>query len=389
MRNKLFKIALNGLRTFVIPSTLFVISFLVVDGYGKAFWGEFIAQMLFINLTAHVLQWGNKDLLIRSFSNSPASLPKLFYSNFFTRSLFLIPAFAILLFISPNHGYFGWLVLWLTSQFIYQSAESLIVYSRRFGVQVIIDLISFSILFLFVWQINLKAPDELIFIFSIATAVKALGVLMALFPKPVKASVSFKELALGLPFFIIGFSGLIQSRVDQYIIALFCEQSVIGTYQIFLSAFILIQSFSSIIIVPFKKMLFRINAQTYNRFQLKVSLLGAVLVVAIGIIVSVILAFYYQLNIDWKFYLVGILLSYPPFVYVPIIFIYYRLKKEKEVIWVNYLGAGFNLIMTLVLVYSGNPFGAIVSSCIAQWMMLFWYSYRKKSLINAVEMSHM
>ena len=134
----------------MIPASLFVVSFLVVDGYGKAFWGEFIAQMLFINLTAHVLQWGNKDQLIRSFSNSPASLPKLFYSNYFTRSLFLIPAFAILLFISPNFGYFGWLVLWLVSQFIYQSAESLIVYSRRFGVQVIIELLSFSILFLLI-----------------------------------------------------------------------------------------------------------------------------------------------------------------------------------------------------------------------------------------------
>ncbi len=97
--------------------------------------------------------------------------------------------------------------------------------------------------------------------------------------------------------------------------------------------------------------------------------------------------FFYNLDINKGFYIVGILFAYPPFVYVPIIYLFYRVGKEKEIMVVNYIGAGFNLILTLLFVLYGNAFNAIVASAIAQWMMLFWYAYRKKTIINEVEMS--
>ena len=54
---------------------------------------------------------------------------------------------------------------------------------------------------------------------------------------------------------------------------------------------------------------------------------------------------------------------------------------------VNYLGALFNLALTLYFVFYGNPFNAIIASAIAQWLMLVWYIYRKKAIVNEVEMS--
>ena len=69
--------------------------------------------------------------------------------------------------------------------------------------------------------------------------------------------------------------------------------------------------------------------------------------------------------------------------------LYYRLKKEKEVIWINYLGAGINLIFTYILIINQNPFGAIIASAATQWLMLIWYNHRKKALIHEVELSNM
>lgn len=387
MNKHLINIAINGVRTFVLPATLFVVSYFVVSNYSKELWGSFVVDLLLINLIALVLNWGNKEHLVRSISKEPNKLGDYFYKNFFTRSILLLPAIILLFFLSEDIVKTTWLISWLIGLFIYQSAESLIVYTKKFGFQVVIELIALVITLSYLFTIKNIEILGLVKVFTIAVWVKALFIIVKLFPKKIVLQFSFKELLMTLPFFVIGFSGLLQSRIDQYVIALFCDKDVIATYQIFLSAFILLQSLSAIIIVPFNKILYRISITIFNKVQLKITLLSLVIVSVFGLIISWLLNYLYQLDISIIYYLIGILFAFPPFVYVPIIYLFYRVGKEKEIMIVNYLGALFNLALTLYFVFYGNPFNAIIASAIAQWLMLVWYIYRKKAIVNEVEMS--
>lgn len=102
MSKRLINILINGARTFILPVSTFVISFIIIKTYDVYLWGEFVSEMLFINLTAHILQWGNKEFLIREYSQSPSTISQRFYSSLATRSLLLLPVIILLFFISDS-----------------------------------------------------------------------------------------------------------------------------------------------------------------------------------------------------------------------------------------------------------------------------------------------
>ena len=389
MNKHLLHIIMNGVRTFILPVTLFVVSYFVVNYYHHQLWGAFVVELLLVNIIVHVLQWGNKEHLVRLFSKEPAQIHHHFYTSLLTRSLLLIPVVGVLFFLGGDTIKTTWIVLWIIGLFIYHSCESLIVYTKKFKLQVVTELMALGgIVVYLIMQKNLEVLD-LIHVFVLATWFKTLVLVVQLFPKPIVLRINFKEFLISLPFFVFGFSGLLQSRIDQYIIALFCDQEVIGTYQIFLSAFILLQALSAIIITPFNKIIYRISLPVFNKIHRKITLLSILLVLLFGTVISAGLFYFYQLNVAYGYYLAGILFAFPPFVYVPIIYLFYRAGKEKEIMVVNYFGAAFNLGLTLFFVFYGHPFNAIIASAMAQWLMLIWYLYRKKTILHEVELSNL
>lgn len=388
MPKNLFNIVFNVGRTFLTPGVLFLISFIIIKDFSKDFWGAFVPFMLLVNLLAHFLQFGSKEQLIRSYSTEPTKIPIHFYKNFFTRFLVLVP-FSFLLFIWIPFSY-GWILLiWGISLFISQSAESIIIYQKKFKTHFFIELFySLIILFPFILQ-TIRSIEGMLLLFAIAASVRSLVMLILFYPKFSGFSISIKILWMCLPFFLIGLSGMLQSRVDQYVIASFSDKTTIASYQIFLSGFILLQSFSGLITAPFNKVLYRINKETFDKFHKKVYLLGIPFVLFTGLIGSILLFTIFDIHISISFFLAGILFAIPPFIYVPIIFLFYRVNREKEVMYLNYIGAAINLVLTVIFVYQNKPFYAIYASMLAQWGMLIWYLIRKKKVLHEVAVSRM
>jgi len=389
MSKRLINILINGARTFILPVSTFVISFIIIKTYDVYLWGEFVSEMLFINLTAHILQWGNKEFLIREYSQSPSTISQRFYSSLATRSLLLLPVIILLFFISDSIPKALLLSGWLIGQYIYQSSESVIIYSQTFLKQLYLELISFALILTGIFVLPNLGIFELIILFSSATLLKAAGICLLTFPKLSGFSINTETFSKALPFLIIGLSGLLQSRIDQYIIALFENKSITGIYQIFLSSFILLQSISAVIIIPFNKILYRVNEKTFDRLMKKMLLLSIATVIPLGIFTSVILVFIFGFSIQIYYLISGIVFAFPPFIYVPIIYQMYRVNKEKEVVIVNYLGAILNLIITFIFVFKGMPMAAIIGGAIAQWSMLIWYLKRKKAILHEIKMSGM
>ena len=387
MNKHLAKIFSNAIRVFITPASLLLNSLIVVHFYGKALWGEFVTILLLINLITHFLQWGNKEYLVRAFSQSPANMGSNFYNNLFTRSLLILPVLPMLYVYYPE--LFFYLFLWITSAFFYLSTESIIVYTKRFTPQVFIETFSTFILFGILYFSPHLDLLLLIQVYTVILFIKTFITIFVYYPQILLPKIQLKELTKTFSFLVIGLSGLLQSRVDQYIIAAFSDKETLATFQIFLSAFILLQAFSAIIIMPFNKVLYRINSTTYTKTQRQFLIYSIPTVLVLGTLISFLLIILFQINISWWYFIFGILFAFPPFYYVPIIILYYRLGKEKEVIWINYIGAGINLIFTYILILNHHPYGAIIASAITQWLMLIWYNSRKKALIHEIEMSNL
>lgn len=81
------------------------------------------------------------------------------------------------------------------------------------------------------------------------------------------------------------------------------------------------------------------------------------------------------------------LFALPSFLYIPIIYQFYRANKEKEVVVINYIGAIINLAITFLFVINNMPFAAIIGGAIAQWSMLAWYIKRKTAIFYEIKMS--
>ncbi|MFT6846053.1 MAG: O-antigen/teichoic acid export membrane protein [Flavobacteriales bacterium] len=389
MPKHLLKIIINGARTFIVPASLFLVALLITKIYSKDLWGELVVVLLLINLIALFSQWGNKEYLIRSYNTTPALISSLFYSNLFSRSFLLVPAFMVVFFISNDAYKASLLCVWTLSQFVYLSSESIVIYSKSFLTQLLIEITAIIVVITFILVYQDITLIQLIGFYTLATLLKALAAIYFIYPKFSKPNIHLGVFTKALPFFIVGLSGLLQSRVDQYIIAIYEENVIIGSYQIFLSSFILLQAFSAIIIVPFTNILYRINIQLFNKIFKKLFLASIAFVLIVGCLISWFLLYVFQLDIPYFYFAVGILFAFPPFLYGPIIYQYYRIKKEKEVLIINYLGAFINLIFTFIVVYYNHPFAAIVGGAISQWTMLVWYLKRKKYIWNEIEMSRM
>lgn len=384
MNKHLVHIGINAIRTFILPFTLFVVSYFVVNYYTKELWGEFVTSLLLVNLIVHFLQAGSKDYLIRHYSQKPSQISALFYRVLLTRAVFLLPTLIIIVLLQSDLTKAFFIFLWVVGLFIYQSAESLIVYSKKFTVQVLSEIIAFIVMvsgLLFFKDYN---ATNLILLFTVSTWVKTFIISIKIFPKTKTFSLNFRELLILFPFFLIGLSGLLQSRIDQYIIALFCDKTTIASYQIFLSVFILLQAISAIFIIPYNKIIYRINGNTFNRLNRTFALWG-IACVALGVVsIKFIISYFYDIELAPMYYLFGALFAYPSFVYGAIILLLYRINKEKEVMWVGYAGALLNLTSTFICVWYKQPFMAIASSAITQWVLLAWYLFRKKAIISKI-----
>jgi len=181
MNKHLVHITINAIRSFIGPLSMFIVSYVVVNFYNKDLWGEFVVELLFVNLIAHFLKWGNKDYLLRSFSKKPAKIQTLFYQNLFVRGLFLLPAFLIIVVFNLDLNKAFLIFLWVLGLFIYQSAESLIIYSKKFTIQVIAEVVGLIFIIVFFTINEVVSTTNLIQMFVVSTWIKSLIILFRFF----------------------------------------------------------------------------------------------------------------------------------------------------------------------------------------------------------------
>ena len=96
-------------------------------------WGEFVEILIFVQLLSMVAGWGNRDYLLRHFSERPKDMVKCWNINISNRLLILIPSLLITI-VWP----FSWSLrlligFWILGQYISNSFQVLILYEKNFS----------------------------------------------------------------------------------------------------------------------------------------------------------------------------------------------------------------------------------------------------------------
>ena len=333
-------------------------------------------------LLTQLASWGNYEYLMRELSKFPKKISAIFQVAFIARIPLIIIAL-IATGVVYKTNLLPWMSVWVLSAIINSSLNVLIVYSRRFLPTVIIDFITFTPVLLWTYfNQDELTYDKIIVLLSITTFLKT--VFLVLLNKDVllknwtlKFDISFYTNATF--FFLIGLSGFLQSKSDLYVVNFFLNKTEVGIYQVVITAFIMLQSLSGLLLMPFTKNIYRLSNEKIKNLTVKFIVLGLAITIAGSICIGYSINQLYHFELPFDYFILGGLFAFPSFCYLPTIYQLYRNKQELQVMIINFAGALFNILFTYILIQHISIKGALIGSMLAQWSILIIYLVMQKS----------
>ncbi len=378
-RKRGVSVTLNSAQNLLIPALNITISALVIRLASKDLWGQFVSWLITAQLIVHVLAWGNKDYLLRQFSQYPNRIATTWRRVFLVRGVFLC-AISLLLSLTPD----GWLlVLWIIPLFIAQSFEVMIVFRRHFAFAVITEMCLTVMMLIAILTGDDITQTKLFAVFILSAWARA-GVYGWRYwrnfvsPNMGTSGVYFAYFRLALPFFLLGLSGMLASRIDLYTLSAIAEKSDVASYQVVINLLLYVQAGANFILIPFVKTLYRLDEQAIRKIATRLFLFGCIAIPPIILLLSGLVLVVYDLTYPVLFWVMGGLFALPIFAYLPLIHRLYGLDAQRYVLWVNLGGAAVNGVLNLMLIPPMGITGALLASALCQWGMLGAYMWKSR-----------
>ncbi|HNP31659.1 MAG TPA: hypothetical protein PKN96_00045 [Flavobacterium sp.] len=383
MKNKSLKrlglITNNTIRQVLISVFGMVIPFLVIRFSSKEIWGSFVAVYLFSLFAQQVINWGNKEYLLRKFSENPAKISSLFSENLITRFPLVI-LFSIIGFFLFSGSYGFWITVWLIGRFWIHSVEALVLYQKEFDKSIGIEVLSFigfGVSFYFL-KCGITVYSLLI-IYSTYIFFKGLLYIL-LFKKFIffqKISFQIDYFKTSFSFFLLSVLGFLGSKIDVYIVEHFGNRIITADYQIINSLLVFVMSVTAFIYSPFTKMIYRNNDDVIKKTQKTLAYFGLLIVPVSLLVIHFILKFYLKTNFDTTFYLIAFLYVYPSYVYGLDIVNLFKKHQEKIVVKNLVFGVIANTVLSSLFLYlQYGIIGALSGSAIAQLFVLILFKLK-------------
>lgn len=375
-RRRIASVALNTTQNLLTPVLHITISALVVRLASQAMWGEFVTWIITVQLVANILAWGNKEYLLRQFSHHPHQMSALWWSAFLPRLFVLCLICPPLVLVER-----GWLfAVWLIPSFIAQSFDVMIVYRKHFAFAVLTELGITAGIGMALVMLDVITLNRLFALFIIGAWCKALmytarytALIRQSHPQRGEGMAYFRR---ALPFFLLGLSGMLASRIDLYTLSAIASKRDVAAYQVAINLLLYLQASANYILIPFVKTLYRLDRVIIQKIVARLFMLGCLIVPVAVVAMTVLIAWVYNLSYPPAFWWVAGLFALPIFAYLPIIHWLYGQEAQMFVLWVNLIGAGCNAILNLMLIPSLGITGALTASAICQWGMLIIYLFR-------------
>lgn len=350
-----------------------VIPFLVIHFSSKEIWGGFVAVVLFSLLALQVINWGNKEYLLRKFSENPGKITVVFSENLATRFplviLFSITGF---FFFPVSFGF--WIIIWLLGRYWNHSVEALILYQKEFNNSIFIEVLSFIGFGISFY--SLKSEIDVLSILIIYSSYQFLKGLLyfLLFRKYFsfqKATFQVDYFSASLSFFLLSLLGFLASKIDVYIIESFGNKTITAEYQIINSLLVFVMSVSAFVYSPFTKMIYRNREDVIKKTQRTLALIGLIIIPCALFCIYFIIEYYLKTSFSSIFYLIAFLYVYPSYVYGLDIVNLFKQHKEKIVVQNLVIGVLANIVLSSFFLYLDYGItGALLGSAIAQIVVL-------------------
>jgi len=379
--NRIQFISNNALRQILVSVFSMAIPFIVIHFSSKEIWGSFVSPLLFSLLALQVINWGNKEYLLRYFSMEPNKIKVQYAANLLSRLPLVFIFSTIALFCFPlNFGI--WLFIWLFGRYLVHSAESLIIYEKRFTASIIIESISFILFCLaFACFKNSVSVLLILILYSGYQLLKGIGYFL-LFRNLVKFEkieidwVYFQE---ALPFFFLSILGFLSSKIDVYLIENLGNTAVTSDYQIINSLLVFTMSLSAFIYAPFTKNIYRNTESVFQKTKRTVALLGLIIVPVALAVIALVMHYFIHTDLPKLFFIPAFFYVYPSFIYGVEIVNLFRLKQEKKVAWYSFLIVVINSALTyLFLKFNCGILGALTGGSITQTTAFFIFKSKKR-----------
>jgi O-antigen/teichoic acid export membrane protein len=390
LRRRATVVIANSINGLVVPILNPIVSLLVIRLASAGLWGEFVNVLIVAQLGTHVIVWGNKDYLVREFSRNSARIAAAWQTCLITR-LALFAAFGGLIGLmgySPLRA--GLLVLWCLGLVLDQSFDALILYKKDFALSTVIELGGLAVMAMAIASAGSRIDLDSLIALSSAVALLKAAVLLLHF-RAYTLSVAGKWLAwsgrfdaryfaLAFPFFLLGFSGLLQSRIDLYTVNYFLPKSAVGQYQVLTTFLIYLQSISAFILMPFVKNLYRLGYRAILALSAKLFVFGALLLLPALAVIQLVLRVHYRFDFPLHFVVVGGVFALPVYFYLPIIYALYKAGAQSIVVKINGFGIAVNLLLSLLLLPRVGIIGALTAAAVAQWAMFAAYLLQSRAI---------
>jgi O-antigen/teichoic acid export membrane protein len=387
IRRRLYLIAANSAQNLLLPILNIFISLLVIRFASNTLWGEFVYILILVNFATHILQWGNRDYLLREFSFNPAGMATAWQTGLLSRLPLLILFISVVAFLNLSLEIKLLMILWVFFAFVFQSFDVVVFFKQRFKTVLFLDIIVLFILIICIIIFrNVLSRNFLIFLFATQFFIKMLS-LSYLFRKDLFREFlgQFKPLFLmmALPFFMVGFSGMLTSRMDLYCVAYFLSENEIGQYQVFINLLLYLQGIASFIIAPFMKYIYRLQAKTIKKVVYLMAAVGIIINIPAIAAVYFIIAYFYRFVFSAEMFFIAYFFIIPVYFYIIKVQVLFRNYQQKVVVFLCLFYGGVNLILNFFLIPLWGIKGALVSSTIVQWLLLLSYFISVKRLQKA------
>lgn len=372
----------NVLRHLLVPLSQFILAKVAIDQQGTTFWGQIVGIMIYVQLAAMLTSWGQKEYSLREMSLNPAKERHIWNRTFWTRTPLLLAGILILSLSIPSYA-IGPVIVWTCSLFAIQSFESLVLARNKtqaFGISEIV--ISFLFIAIIWWLRDYEfMVGQVLWLLAGVNLARALYSLMV-FRSTLIFQIAFDWgfFKKSLPFFLLGLSGMLFSKVDLYVADFYLSESDLGQYQLFITAFIQIQAMAGFILMPFAKNLFRLRISQILSLAFRFFLFG-ILITSIGALaIRFLLKEVYSIELEHQVYALGFLFASSTFFCLPIIHYLYGQKLEKRILVLNWSGFVLNLTLSIALIIPLGFKGLILATAIAQLLIsvvYLWFIVRE------------
>ncbi len=372
----------SGVRSFLPAIFSVVLSVLIIKLFSKALWGDFVKYNIYLLSSSMIYSFGNKEFLLKEFSKTPSKIKLLFNEAFTSRLPFLFLTMLGAVILYPQSSHLAFMIL-LLSGYVCNAFSTLVIYNKNFSTAILIELLAFSVFVSLIW---ISKPSTIVSLFNLFAI--QYGLKMALYMLLIKnmglqlspLNFSFHYIKKTVPFFLIGLIGFINTKVDLFLIIYFEKNETIALYQIITNFFIMVQSLSVIISLPFTKHIYRLKYDLLLKIENRIRLFAPLFITLCLLFTYFIIVLVYGFNFNALFYVFGFFIIFPSYWLLIRYFVLFKNGKEMLISKISLISVLINFMSSLVLLKLGyGMLGVIAGSALASVATVFMFFLIKKS----------